>query len=241
MNVEPAEGIQSWAQMLASVTSSDQVLSAVVVSSSSEIDDTTGRDVLQDNRSQDKPPVISKVGKKAKVRKHAKKKKKAQATQDEKKGGTSRSKQKDAAVEQLEGSKLSIEVKSEDDSNTPLPVNKPDDKVEHHDQGEDVNKIKMRLEAQISARKGFGVVPSQEVIYDKVCTCVVLTMCLCVCVCVYVCVSVHVYFILEPANLLLDILLMWWEICMWNFINLVVDKINCVSPNFFPPICNTCI
>ena len=177
INVEPAEGVQSWAQMLASVMSSDQVLSAVVVSSSSEMDDTAGRDVLQHNGLQDKPPAISKVGKKAKVRKHAKKKKKAQATQDEKKGGTSKSKQKDTAVEQLEDSKLSSEVKSEDDSNTPLSVNKPDDKVEYQDQGEDVNKIKMRLEAQISARKGFGVVPSQEVIYDKVCMCVCMRAC----------------------------------------------------------------
>ena len=190
MNIEPAEGVQSWAQMLASITSSDQVLSAVVVSSSSEMDDTAGRDVLQHNGSQDKPPAISKVGKKAKVRKHAKKKKKAQATQDEKKlkGGTSKSKQKDTAVEQLEDSKLSSEVKSEDDSNTPLFVNKPDDKVEQQDQGEDVNKIKMRLEAQISARKGFGVVPSQEVIYDKVCVCA----CVCARMCVHACVCVHV-------------------------------------------------
>ena len=182
MNIEPAEGVQSWAQMLASVTSSVQVSGALVVSSSSEMDDTTSGEVLQDNGSWDKPPVISKVGKKAKVRKHAKKKKKTQATQDEKKGaGTSKSKQKDSTVEQLKDSKLSSDIKSEVDSNTPLPPNKPDDKVEYQDQGEDVNKIKMRLEAQISARKGFGVVPSQEVIYDKVPYMYVLYLCCVTC------------------------------------------------------------
>ena len=173
MNIEPAEGVQSWAQMLASVTSSVQVSGTLVVSSSSEIDDTT---------SGDKPPIISKVGMKAKVRKHAKKKKKTQATQDEKKGvETSKSKQKDSTVEQLKDSKLSSDIKSEVDSNTPLPPNKPDDKVEYQDQGEDVNKIKMRLEAQISARKGFGVVPSQEVIYDKVHYMYVLHLCCVTC------------------------------------------------------------
>ena len=182
MNIEPAEGVQSWAQMLASVTSSVQMSGALVVSSSSEMDDTTSVEVLQDNGSWDKPPVISKVGKKAKVRKHAKKKKKTQATQDEKKGaGTSKSKQKDSTAEQLKDSKLSSDIKSEVDSNTPLPPNKPDDKVEYQNQGEDVNKIKMRLEAQISARKGFGVVPSQEVIYDKVCYMYVLYLCCVTC------------------------------------------------------------
>ena len=182
VNIEPAEGVQSWAQMLASVTSSVQMSGALVVSSSSEMDDTTSVEVLQDNGSWDKPPVISKVGKKAKVRKHAKKKKKTQTTQDEKKGaGTSKSKQKDSTVEQLKDSKLFSDIKSEVDSNTPLPPNKPDDKVEYQNQGEDVNKIKMRLEAQISARKGFGVVPSQEVIYDKVCYMYVLYLCCVTC------------------------------------------------------------
>lgn len=175
ITTEPLEDVQSWAQMLQSVKSSvqQQVSGIAVVSSSSELDDTTGGDVLPDDTSQDKPPTVSKVGKKAKVRKHAKKKKKTQGNQDEKKGETSKIKQKDSTEEQLQDSKPSDEVKSEDDSNTPLPNNIPDDKarlIEHQDQGEDINKIKMRLEAQISARKGFGVLPSQEVVYDKVCT-----------------------------------------------------------------------
>lgn len=169
INIEPSEGIQSWAQMLESVTSSvQQHASHVVVSSSSELDDTTGLDMLQDSRSQEKLPSINKIGKKAKVRKHAKKKKKAQTNQDEKKGETSKSKQKDNTEKQLKDSKLSSEVKSGDDSSTSNPHDDKAGLTEYQDQSEDINKIKMRLEAQISARKGFGVLPSQEVIYDKV-------------------------------------------------------------------------
>lgn len=173
---EPTKVVQSWSQMLQSVTPSVQ--SNVMVSSSSELDDTmVAGDVLPSNGSQNEPitVTVSKVGKKAKVRKHAKKKRKAPANKDEKKGETSKSKQKGRTEEQVQDfiadtekqvqdSKLCNEVNL-DDSNG----NKPDDKVklvQYQDQSEDINKIKIRLEAQISARRGFSVLP---LVYDKVC------------------------------------------------------------------------
>lgn len=174
VGTEPPEVVQSWAQMLHNVTSSVQQVSSIALSSSSELDDnTTNGGPLLSNGPQDKPSTISKVGKKAKVRKHAKKKKKVQGNQDEKKREISKSKRKDITEEQLQDSKLSSEVKSEGDSDCHVSGKVTDDKIEpieNQDRSEDVNKVKIRLEAQISARKGFGVLPSQEVVYDKVCT-----------------------------------------------------------------------
>jgi len=164
----PLADVQSWTEMLHSVTSIQQSVPDVLVSSSSELDDKTASDLSSQGGSQDILSTVKKVGKKAKVRKHAKKKK-TQASKDEKKEVTSKNNQKDSTEEQLQDSKLCNEIKSEDNSNA---GNIPDDKVrltEYHDQAEDINVIKMRLEAQISARKGFGVLPSQEVVYDKVC------------------------------------------------------------------------
>ena len=181
VDAEPLEDIQSWAQMLQEVTSSvqsvtlpaqQQVTSLITVSSSSELEDTTPGDVLSNGGPLGKPPIVNKFGKKAKVRKHAKKKKK---TQDEQKRETFKHKQKDKGIvkEQFQDSEPCVEVKPKDDSNSYFTDTMPDDKVtltQNQDHSEDINKIKMRLEAQISGRKGFGVLPSQEVVYDKVCT-----------------------------------------------------------------------
>ena len=171
VDTEPLDDIQSWAQMLQNVTSSAQnvalsEVTSVVVSSSSELDDMTTGDVLPNSRLLGKPPTVSKVGKKAKVRKHTKKKKQTQANQDERKGETSKGKQKDKGIMKEQDSEP-CEVKSEDDSTTGTI---PNDKATLTHQNEDIDKIKLRLEAQISARKGFGVLPSQEVVYDKVCS-----------------------------------------------------------------------
>ena len=173
IDTKPLEDIQSWAQMLQDVTSSVQhvtssEVTSVVVSSSSELDDVTVGDVLPNNGPLGKPPIVSKAGKKAKVRKHAKKKKKTQANQDEKKGEPSKSKQKNKDITKEQDSEPCSEVKLEDNSNTDTIPNDKAILTQYQDQNEDINKIKLRLEAQISARKGFGVVPSQEVVYDKV-------------------------------------------------------------------------
>lgn len=199
----PLEDIQSWAQMLQDVTSSVQdvtssEVTSVVLSSSSELDDVTAGDALPNNGPLGKPPIVSKAGKQAKVRKHAKKKKKAQTNQDEKKGETYKSKQKNKDISKEQGSEPCNEVKLEDDCNTGTIPNNTAILTQYQDQNEDINKIKLRLEAQISARKGFGVVPSQEVVYDKVCSgipyyCIILlTVCVCMHACAYVCVHVLV-------------------------------------------------
>lgn len=173
VDTQPLEDIQSWAQMLQDVTSSVQhvtsEVTSVVVSSSSELDDATVGDLLPNKGPLGKPPTVSRVGKKARVRKHARKKKKTQVNQDEKKGETSKNKQKDKDISKKQGSEPCIEVKVENSSNTGTISNDKATLTQYQDQNEDINKIKLRLEAQISARKGFGVVPSQEVVYDKVC------------------------------------------------------------------------
>lgn len=169
---EPLEDVQSWSQMLQDVTPFQQP-----ASSSSELDDTlTGGSPLLNCELEDNSRAIKKVGKKAKVRKHTKKKK-TQAVKSEKKGETSK---KSNTEKPLEDSKLCSNVKQEDCSTVTLeestchisvevPSNTAMILPQHQDQGEDINKIKMRLEAQINARKGFGFLPSQEVVYDKVC------------------------------------------------------------------------
>ena len=171
VDTNPLEDMQSWEQMLENVTSSvqnvtlsvQQQVASVVVSSSSELDDKAISDDLSNNGPSGKPLIFNKLGKKAQVRKHAKKKKK---TQDEKKRETSKTKQKVVMKKQFQDSELCSDVKSkdsvmfEDDNVAPT--------VTPTQYQEDINKIKMRLEAQICARKGFGVLSSQEVIYDKV-------------------------------------------------------------------------
>ena len=170
VDAEPLEGIQSWAQMLQDVASSVHTLSVqqqvVAASSSSELHDMTAGDALPNSGLLGKPPTVSKVGKKAKVRKHAKKKKKTQANQD---GETSKSKQKVKDITKEQDSEPLSEVKSENICNTGTIPNDKATLTQDQGQTEDINKIKVRLEAQISARKGFGVLPSQEVVYDKVC------------------------------------------------------------------------
>ena len=169
MNIDtnPLEDMQSWEQIVEDATSSvqsvtlsvQQQVASVVVSSSSELDDKAISDDLSNNGASGQPPIFNKLGKKAQVRKHAKKKKK---TQNEKKKEFCQTKQKVIMKKQFQDSELCSDVKSKDSVMT------EDSNVTPTQYQEDIDKIKMRLEAQIFARKGFGVLSSQEVIYDKV-------------------------------------------------------------------------
>ena len=170
--VEPA---RSWSEMLQQSSPLQHLAPVTSFVVDTDITEVTSVSVMKSESSQENPSIVRKVGKKSKVRKHAKKKKLQAVGNKQKKEDTPKNKQK-------ENKERSCDVKSAA-SGSPLvsslnvaQANNPSDDgndvsvsmAPSLSQAEDVDKIKMRLEAQINARMGFGAFPSESIIYDKV-------------------------------------------------------------------------
>jgi len=189
IGVEPSTGARSWSEMLQHSSPLQHLAPVTSIVIENDITEVTSVSVTK-NKSQENLSIVRKVGKKSKVRKHAKKKKLQAVGNNQKKEETPKNKQK-------EDKGSSYDVKSAA-SGLPLvsslnvaQANNPSDDgntvsvsmAPSLSQAEDVDKIKMRLEAQINARIGFGAFPSESIIYDKVrvymVLCITSSMCSC--------------------------------------------------------------
>ena len=125
---------------------------------------------LAKNGSEESPSTIRKGGKKSKVRKHAKKKKVPATGKDDKKEDTT------LKIKQSDKDTIS-DIKPTTSALPEIPSPNANDPISDvsvsaascPSQAEDVDKIKLKLEAQINARMGFGAFSSESIIFDRVC------------------------------------------------------------------------